>query len=109
MSMTGGLANAAQQNIGGALGVANSVLTTNGTGQGLWGPPQYMPERAVRESGAKVVFSGMVEVVKVANGYIVKIGRREGYECDQYVASTAAEVNAIVQAQLVAFRLEDKS
>lgn len=105
--MSSGLANAAQQHVGASL--ANSVLTTNGTGQGLWASPQYMPERAVRESGAKTVFSGMVEVVKVSNGYIVKIGRREGYEYDQYVASTAAEVNAIVQAQLVAFRLEDKS
>ena len=96
--------NAAQSNaIGGALG---SVLTTTGAGQGLWANP--MIERPVRESGAKTVFSGMVEVVKVSNGYIVKIGRREGYEYDQYVASTAAEVNAIVQSQLVAFRLEDK-
>lgn len=55
-----------------------------------------------------VVFSGRLEVIKVANGYIVNIGRLEGYETESHIASTVEEVNAIITAQLVAFRLEDK-
>jgi hypothetical protein len=96
--------NAAQNNsIGSALG---SVLTT-GTSQGLWAPGQLM-ERSNPYQSSKTIFSGRVEVSKVANGYIVNIGRKEGYEYDTYIASTVQEVNEIIQAQLVAFRLEGK-
>lgn len=64
------------------------------------------PERAGR---SERLFDGRVEVLKVANGYLVNIGRREGYEYETHIASSIAEVNEIIAAQIVAFRLEDKS
>lgn len=53
------------------------------------------------------VFSGKIEVVKVANGYIVNIGRTEGYEYESHIATTPEQVNGIIMSQMVAFRLED--
>ena len=65
---------------------------------------------AVRhKSGAKVVFAGRIEVMQVANGYVVNIGTREGYEYEVHIASTIAEVNEIIASQMVAFRLESKT
>lgn len=57
----------------------------------------------------KTVFHGRIEVLQVANGYVVNIGRREGYEYETYIASSATEVNEIIAAQIVAFRLEERS
>lgn len=57
----------------------------------------------------KKLFHGMVEVLQVANGYIVNIGRKEGYEYETHIAATITEVNEIIAAQIVAFKLEDKS
>jgi hypothetical protein len=53
------------------------------------------------------VFNGKIEVVKVANGYIVNIGRTEGYEFESHIATTPEQVNGIIMSQMVAFRLED--
>ena len=64
---------------------------------------------AQRHSTNKKVFHGMVEVNQVANGYIVTIGTREGYEYETHIASSITEVNEIIAAQIVAFKLEDKS
>lgn len=65
---------------------------------------------AQRPSGNnKKLFHGMVEVQQVANGYIVNIGRREGYEYETHIATSIVEVNKIIAAQIVAFKLEDKS
>lgn len=63
------------------------------------------PERVSRNER---LFDGRVEVLKVANGYIVNIGRREGYEYETHIAETVQEVNEIIAAQIVAFRLEDR-
>lgn len=57
----------------------------------------------------KKLFHGNIEVLQVANGYIVNIGRKEGYEYETHIASSITEVNEIIAAQIVAFRLEDKS
>lgn len=57
----------------------------------------------------KKLFHGNIEVLQVANGYIVNIGRKEGYEYETHIAQTITEVNEIIAAQIVAFRLEDKS
>lgn len=56
----------------------------------------------------KKLFHGNIEVLQVANGYIVNIGRKEGYEYETHIATTITEVNEIIAAQIVAFRLEDK-
>lgn len=57
----------------------------------------------------KKLFHGNIEVLQVANGYIVNIGRKEGYEYETHIATTITEVNEIINAQIVAFKLEDKS
>ena len=66
------------------------------------------PQRAYTATNKKL-FHGMVEVIQVANGYIVNIGRKEGYEYETHIAATITEVNEIIAAQIVAFKLEDKS
>lgn len=83
----------------------NSMMATN-MGQGILAQP--VREYQVR-NGHRKIFHGNIEVLQVANGYVVNIGRKEGYEYETYIASTAAEVNDIIAAQIVAFRLEDKS
>ena len=46
--------------------------------------------------------------MQVANGYVVNIATREGYEVDTYVASTIAEVNERIAASMVSFQLGKK-
>jgi hypothetical protein len=55
-----------------------------------------------------IVFRGMVEVEKAANGFVVRIGQRQGEVATTYVAKDVAEVNGIITAEMVKFRLEDK-
>lgn len=55
-----------------------------------------------------IVFRGMVEVEKAANGFVVRMGTRQGDVATTYVAKDVAEVNGIITAEMVKFRLEDK-
>lgn len=55
-----------------------------------------------------IVFRGMVEVEKAANGFVVRIGTRQGEISTTYVAKDVTEVNGIITAEMVKFRLEDK-
>ena len=55
-----------------------------------------------------IVFRGMVEVEKAANGFVVRIGQRQGDVATTYVAKDVAEVNGIITAEMVKFKLEDK-
>jgi hypothetical protein len=55
---------------------------------------------------SKKLFYGTVEVLQVANGYIVNIGRKEGYEYETYIAETITDVNERIAAAIVAFQLE---
>ena len=57
---------------------------------------------------SKKLFHGTVEVLQVANGYIVNIGRKEGYEYETYIAETITDVNERIAAAIVAFQLEGK-
>jgi hypothetical protein len=57
---------------------------------------------------SKKLFHGTVEVLQVANGYIVNIGRKEGYEYETYIAETITDVNERIAAAIVAFQLESK-
>jgi hypothetical protein len=59
-------------------------------------------------SQSKKLFHGTVEVLQVANGYIVNIGRKEGYEYETYIAETITDVNERIAAAIVAFQLESK-
>jgi hypothetical protein len=62
----------------------------------------------VRNSANKRVFQGNIEVQQVANGYVVNIGTKEGYEYTTHIAHTIVEVNEIIAAAMVAFQLENK-
>jgi hypothetical protein len=57
---------------------------------------------------SRKLFHGTVEVLQVANGYIVNIGRKEGYEYETYIAETITDVNERIAAAIVAFQLEGK-
>ena len=79
--------------------MSNSVLSVStGTHAAQWGKAKV--------SANKTIFSARIEVVQVNNGYIVQIGRQEGYECDSYIAENIKGVNDILAAQMVAMKLE---
>jgi hypothetical protein len=56
---------------------------------------------------SRKLFHGTVEVLQVANGYIVNIGRKEGYEYETYIAESITDVNERIAAAIVAFQLEN--
>jgi hypothetical protein len=66
------------------------------------------PERSGRVTKSQTVFNGRINVEKVANGYVINISVREGYEFDTYIASTIQEVNERIAASMVSFQLEGK-
>ena len=68
--------------------------------QGMLGQVQ------ARRTTSKKIFSGNIEVQQVANGFVVNIGTREGYEYETHIAQTITEVNEIIAAAMVAFQLE---
>lgn len=59
-------------------------------------------------SNDMIVFRGLIEVEKAANGFVVRMGTRQGDVATTYVAKDVAEVNGIITAEMVKFRLEDK-
>lgn len=63
-------------------------------------------ERQARRGLSKKIFHGNIEVSQVANGYVVNIATREGYEYETHIAHTITEVNEIIAAAMVAFQLE---
>jgi hypothetical protein len=102
-----GAANNIGQNataIGGAQGSILSDVITSAMAN------QYTNAIKQKEqvSKSKKLFHGTVEVIQVANGYIVNIGRKEGYEYETYIADTITDVNDRIAAAIVAFQLEGK-
>jgi hypothetical protein len=69
----------------------------------------YQSAERARTAGAKKVFHGNVEVLQVTNGFVVNIGTREGYAYETHIASSITEVNEIIAAQIVAFKLEERT
>jgi hypothetical protein len=55
-----------------------------------------------------IVFKGLVEVERAANGFVVRVGTRQGDVATTYVAKDVSEVNGIITAEMVKFKLEDK-
>ena len=53
-----------------------------------------------------IVFKGTIEIMQVANGFVMNIATKEGYAFDTYIASTIQEVNERLTATMVAFKLE---
>jgi len=81
-------------------GVIANTVSTSAYNSTLGGAiKQAMPK-------SKKLFHGTVEVLQVANGYIVNIGRKEGYEYETYIAETITDVNERIAAAIVAFQLE---
>lgn len=104
----------AANNIGqaGLMNAASSMGMLGGASPGILSAntfPSGMVERSkvARYNDNQTVFHANIEVLKVANGYLVNIGRSEGYKIETHIATTVEEVNAIIMAQMVAFRLED--
>jgi hypothetical protein len=95
-----GIAN----NIGSSLG--QGVLTANTGAIAQQYANAIMKKEQVPTS--KKLFHGTVEVLQVANGYIVNIGRKEVYEYETYIADTITDVNERIAAAIVAFQLESK-
>lgn len=76
----------------------NPLLVSTGNNSTQWAKAKLTTN--------KTIFSARIEVVQVNNGYLVQIGRQEGYEYDSYIATTIKEVNDILTAQMVAMKLE---
>lgn len=84
-----------------AQGAISSSLTSSVMSrQGMLGTVQ-----ATRTTSKKI-FHGNIEVQQVANGFVVNIATREGYEYETHIASSITEVNEIIAAAMVAFQLE---
>lgn len=88
-----------------------SILTSNSTianSQAVWSNPQVSIDRYPSYGNSMIVFRGLVEVEKAANGFVVRIGTRQGDVATTYVAKDVSEVNGIITAEMVKFKLEDK-
>lgn len=94
--------------IGGAQGMAN-MANMGSIGNLTQGQLTTAMQNSVRSkvSQSKRVFMGNIEVLHVANGYVVNIGTKEGYEYTTHIAQTIVEVNEIIAAAMVAFQLEN--
>ena len=65
----------------------------------------YSTERFPKTKNV-VVFKGTIEIMQVANGFVMNIASKEGCSYDTYIASTIQEVNERLTATVVAFKLE---
>lgn len=64
-------------------------------------------ERSYRSNRDKTLFRAMLEVTKVANGFLVKIATHEGELAETFIAETPEQVNDIILASITKFRLEE--
>jgi hypothetical protein len=100
-NLMGSNAGALGSALSGASGVTSSQLTQAMQNSILRQEPK-------RYTSSKRIFDGRIEVQQVANGYVVNIGVKEGYEYTTHIATTIVEVNEIIAAAMVAFQLENK-
>ncbi len=92
---------------GGLLGQA-SIANANNAAQQASAYGNILKETAIRNPKNHIIFDGRINVTKVANGYVINIATREGYEFETYIASTVQEVNERIAASMVSFQLEGK-
>lgn len=102
----------AQNAMQAANAIGQASILNAATSMGLGGsihPSMMKSYDTARQSHStnKTVFNGKIEVIKCANGYLVNIGRTEGYEFETHIAKDVQEVNQIIVSQMVAFRLEE--
>ena len=91
--------------------ISGAVLTSNSTianSQAGWTIQQGSIDRYPSYGNSMIVFKGLVEVERAANGFVVRIGTRQGDVATTYVAKDVSEVNGIITAEMVKFKLEDK-
>jgi hypothetical protein len=96
----------AQHNLSGTAFPSGLINTATNS---MLGAQAVENTRRVTVGPTKRIFAAHIEVMQVTNGYLVNIGKHEGYEHEVHIAATIAEVNDIIAAQMVAFRLEDKT
>lgn len=91
------------------VGAQNAVHTLTGAQNAVQQSAMYnsMPKNSMTTTSNKRIFTGNIEVSQVANGYMINIGTREGYEYTTYIAHSIVEVNEIIAAAMVAFQLEN--
>ena len=87
------------------MGAIGSTMTTSQISAAMQN--SILRQEPKRYSTTKKIFSGNIEVSQVANGYVVNIGVKEGYEYTTHIASSITEVNEIIAAAMVAFQLEN--
>lgn len=85
----------------------NAVHTITGAHNANQQSAMYNPMPKMTTTSNKRIFTGNIEVSQVANGYMINIGTREGYEYTTYIAHSIVEVNEIIAAAMVAFQLEN--
>lgn len=107
MNAANAVGQAGLMNAASSIGLAGAALNSGILSANTF--PSAMVERSksYRVNDSQTVFHANIEVLKVANGYLINIGRTEGYKIETHIATTVEEVNAIIMAQMVAFRLED--
>ena len=89
-----------------AMNAAHAGLTSSQLNQAMQN--SILRTEPKRYNSSKKIFDGRIEVQQVANGYVVNIGVKEGYEYTTHIASSITEVNEIIAAAMVAFQLENK-
>ena len=92
--------------MGGNIGVANTGLTSSQLTAAMQN--SILRQEPKRYTANKKIFEGRIEVQQVANGYVINIGVKEGYEYTTHIAASIVEVNEIIAAAMVAFQLENK-
>lgn len=87
---------------------AASILTASQNQAAQSYGPILQADRGLVMAKSTTIFNGRIQVDKVANGYVINIATREGYEYETYIASTIQEVNERIAASMVSFQLEGK-
>lgn len=93
-------------NIGAQIGA--QAAWTSATGAGIMARTVDSSYPYTHGGNGMIVFRGLIEVEKAANGFVVRMGTRQGDIATTYVAKDVAEVNGIITAEMVKFKLEDK-
>jgi len=107
-----GLVNRILQVLGSTM-VANPITTTTVAGNvaSAMSPTDFIDSHKKmwsRQNGRELVFRGMVEVEQTCNGYLITVSTGNDKPGMSYIANTLQEVNDIITAQMVCFKLEGK-
>lgn len=86
----------------------NPAVLAGGLGAAMGiGHTSKIPEGEQRFPG-RLVFDGRVRVTHVSNGYVIEITKTGTYTAEVLIARDSKEVNDLIIAAMVSFRLEEK-